>query len=56
MNAFIFKDHLKSLKEEHAVLNQAMVSISWLCPGSHDALSELRGRNLSQAWMKPVNQ
>lgn len=55
LNSFISKGHCKGLKEEHAVLNQATVSTSWLCPSSRGALSELRERNLSQGWTKPVN-
>lgn len=49
------KGHWKGLKEEHAVSNQATVSISWQCPSSHGALSELRERTLGQGWTKPVN-
>lgn len=55
LNSFMSKGHWKGLKEEHAVLNRATVSTHWLCPSSRGALSELRERNLSQGWTKPVN-
>ena len=55
-NSFVFRDHWKGPKEQHAMLNPATVSTSWLCPGGHGVLSELRGRNLGQGWTKPMNQ
>ena len=53
LDSFISKGHWKGLKKKHAVLNQVMMSTSWLCPSSHGA--ELRGKNLSQGWTEPMN-